>query len=241
MSGDLTTAFNTFAIETGSKFDDLGITFDQTIQKLEKIVGLMDEHPEIFDSGKLNTKGNNSSSNTTSSNTSNGTSSKVYAPKNQQETAIVDIMKDNSETYNRISDSAYKKDLHAANERLGAQIGAEYDEASGKWYKNGYPLYHTGRIVGSDEELAIIQKAETILTPDQFKAAIGNLNIGAQALNGLKFINSQIPNIKNNSNNSSVVFNSNITIRGNADREIIEQANDTLLQKLNIAYGGNRS
>lgn len=68
---------------------------------------------------------------------------------------VVDLMKQNAQEWWNVQNSnlssAEKKQLqeqlHAMNKALGASIGATYDSATGKWYKDGKPLFAQGGIV----------------------------------------------------------------------------------------------
>ncbi|MCR2805337.1 hypothetical protein [Paenibacillus soyae] len=79
------------------------------------------------------------------------------------------------------ADAAGRSRLSAENQRLGASIGANYDDGSGKWFVDGAPLFHTGGIVGSgnfkagnmllpDEIGAILRAGEVVMTPAQIRS-----------------------------------------------------------------------
>ncbi|WP_028560956.1 phage tail tape measure protein [Paenibacillus pinihumi] len=84
----------------------------------------------------------------------------------------------------KTADAAGKARLEAENQRLGAQIGATYNNKQGRWYKDGVPLYHTGGIAGEkpfasgerlmpDELTAILRRGEVTLTPEQITQIVG--------------------------------------------------------------------
>jgi hypothetical protein len=82
------------------------------------------------------------------------------------------------------ANAAGKKQLSDDNKAIGASMGATYNSAEGKWYKNGVPLYHSGGIAGEmnfrsayelapDEINAILRRGEPVLTPDQVSSLVG--------------------------------------------------------------------
>lgn len=57
------------------------------------------------------------------------------------EQAIIDQMKANSEMWWYTTNKTGQEQLHQQNQQLAAQIGADYDSATGTYWKNGQQLY----------------------------------------------------------------------------------------------------
>ncbi|MBB6689905.1 hypothetical protein H7B90_00675 [Cohnella xylanilytica] len=93
-------------------------------------------------------------------------------------TSTIAKMQANSDAWKTAS-AAERKALEAANEKLGASIGATKNSGTGVWSDaSGKPLYHTGGIAGvanfrsedrllPDELAAILRIGEPVLTPKQ--------------------------------------------------------------------------
>ncbi|WP_217597174.1 hypothetical protein [Cohnella sp. GbtcB17] len=98
--------------------------------------------------------------------------------------SVIDQMVANSQAWKTAS-AAERASLQEANQKLGAQLGATYNAATGRWMKNGVPLYHTGGIAGimnfsqpdmllPGEVAAILQQGEPVLTPKQVGSLVGS-------------------------------------------------------------------
>ncbi|MEK3882428.1 phage tail tape measure protein [Paenibacillus sp. PL2-23] len=81
------------------------------------------------------------------------------------------------------ADAAGKKQLSEANKAIGSSMGANYNSAEGRWYKNGVPIYHVGGVAGEmnfrspemlmpDEINAILRRGETVMTPEQVDSLV---------------------------------------------------------------------
>ncbi|CAM3706017.1 hypothetical protein COLU111180_04080 [Cohnella lubricantis] len=99
--------------------------------------------------------------------------------------SVVAQMQANSIAWRNATTDAEKASYAAANEQLGASIGAHKNSATGKWYdSNGMPLFHGGRdgVTGlnfrspdqlmPDEITAILRDTEYVFTPEQLKSLV---------------------------------------------------------------------
>ncbi len=104
--------------------------------------------------------------------------------------SVIAQMQANSAAWKSASASR-RKELEAENQRLGDSIGATYNSGSGRWYKDGVPLYHTGGIAGvgnfrsgdrllPDEVAAVLRVGEPVLTPEQVKSLVGTVAGGGK-------------------------------------------------------------
>ena len=117
------------------RFDQIGDQFDQIGDRLDGIMDALDKDPvEDTDSG-------NSYEDFFGKGYSHGggSASKV------DEQAIIDAMEFNSSAWWDVTDKAGRDYLHAENEYLAQQIGAQYDSQTGLWYKDGLPLYNVNK------------------------------------------------------------------------------------------------
>jgi hypothetical protein len=148
--------------------------------------------------------------------------------------AIVAQMQANSAAWKTAS-TTERKALEAANEKLGASLGATKNSATGKWTDvNGNPLYHTGGIAGlmnfrSGDELlpnelaAILKVGEPVLTPQQISSLVG-----AGAGSGDTIINYNAPLIEHNGD---------IRLEDEADIKTYNREQESLVRRL-YAKGG---
>ena len=85
-----------------------------------------------------------------------------------------------------------RRELEAANQVLGAMIGATYVPHEGRWYKDGKPLYHTGGIADMmtfraahtlmpNEIEAILRRGEVTLTEAQIGTLVAAVSGAAGA------------------------------------------------------------
>lgn len=135
-----------------------------------------------------------------------------YSSGQQTENDIINQMKANSAAWHGASD-AERKRLHEENKRLAAKLGLQYDRDynthTGKWYRNGYPLYHKGLDAGyvgfpslslqDRERLAILKDRELVLNDSDISSLVARLQ--------------QIPNLFHSlANGSSGVGNSVVSV-----------------------------
>lgn len=208
---DLTTAYDNFATETGAKFADMGIEFTNMIGLLNKAIELHDilqskrvqawnsdvNAPYADSSGidfyhsdirpTTNSFGNNSLVD------SNGLTA--------TEQLIVERMRQRSLAW---ADNDYGRNLHEENVRdaalLGANHNVNYNDGEGRWYLDGKPLYHTGKISKESkkafdsieknlkpyEEIAKVRLDESIFTPEQMYSM-------ARKITAMNAVNQAIP------------------------------------------------
>ncbi|MPM01428.1 Chromosome partition protein Smc [bioreactor metagenome] len=85
------------------------------------------------------------------------------------DSSVIATMKTNSAAWWNASESR-KKELEDINYQLGTSIGATKDEETGRWYRNGVPLYHSGGVIGDNptakqkEILMFGETGEMVLT-----------------------------------------------------------------------------
>lgn len=111
-----------------------------------------------------------------------------YGQTQQTETDIINQMKANSAAWHGASEEERKR-LHAENIRLAAKLGLDYTRdyngSTGKWYRNGYPLYHQGLNAGyvgfpslslkDRERLAILKDRELVLNDGDISNIVSRL------------------------------------------------------------------
>ncbi|ARF70781.1 hypothetical protein B7C51_25255 (plasmid) [Paenibacillus larvae subsp. pulvifaciens] len=82
---------------------------------------------------------------------------KDYVPGGKTEKGIIEEMRQNGSKW-ASADDEEKRRLEEANQKLGKQIGAEYDSPTGTWWKDGKRLYDEYYIPKSNEELYVIDQ-----------------------------------------------------------------------------------
>ena len=111
-----------------------------------------------------------------------------YGQTQQTETDIINQMKANSAAWHAASEEERKR-LHEENIRLAAKLGLDYTRdyngSTGKWYRNGYPLYHKGLNAGyvgfpslslkDRERLAILKDRELVLNDGDISNIVSRL------------------------------------------------------------------
>jgi cation transport regulator ChaB len=104
---------------------------------------------------------------------------------------------------------ARRKELEAANQALGASIGATYVPSEGRWYRDGKPLYHTGGIADfmnfrsantlmPDEIDAILKRGEVTMTEQQIGtlvAAVSGASSGGSRVHIEKVVGVEMNNV----------------------------------------------
>ena len=200
----LTAAYDDFATETGEKFTELGVVFNDMLSLLEDNITLID----IFKSktvGDWNLDTNSSYAERTGNDYYNvgvgATNSNMGSNnlKNGQEFTAdeqfaIEQMRKNSDAW-WWADEEGRNRLHAENQKLAKQIGALWDDSEGYYYRiiNGKKvrLYHSGRIansskydyneidnfLGDNEEFAIIRPNENIITNEKMHEWAKNISL----------------------------------------------------------------
>lgn len=111
-----------------------------------------------------------------------------YGQTQQTEADIINQMKANSAAWHAASEEERKR-LHEENIRLAAKLGLDYTRdyngSTGKWYRNGYPLYHKGLNAGyvgfpslslkDRERLAILKDRELVLNDGDISNIVSRL------------------------------------------------------------------
>lgn len=236
----LSDAFKDFAIETGTAFDNMGQDFQNLIDQMNLATKILNENPDLFSyairlkNGDFDSfgAGSGGSSSTSSTPTHNSSyDSGTYSPTVSERDTIMQMIQ-NSSAYNETDNAVEREKYHNENEQLGLKIGAQYDPVKGIWYKNGLPLYHSGKAgINSKEELAVILKNETVMTKPQIEYISDKINCLSQVNQLVKDTYSSIPYInlasgKNAEHTpSTIIYSPQTTIKGNADKKVIEKVN----------------
>lgn len=112
-----------------------------------------------------------------------------YNSNQETENSIINQMKANSAAWHTATE-AERKRLHEENKRLAAKLGLsyerDYNSHTGKWYRNGYPLYHKGLEAGyvgfpslnlqDRERLAILKDRELVLNNSDIESLTARLS-----------------------------------------------------------------
>ena len=234
---DLTTAYDNFATETGAKFADMGIEFTNMIGLLNKSIELYDilkskrieawnsdVNAPYADSSGIDFYGSNTRPTTNSFGNNSLVDSNGFTATEQ---LVVERMRQRSLAW---SDSVYGEKLHEENVKDARSIGATYNDADGRWYLHGKPLYHTGKISKESqkafesieknlkpyEEIAKVRLDESIFTPEQMYSmarkitAMNAVNqaIPISALASLSKFDSQLGSAETTINNANNTDNS---------------------------------
>ncbi len=205
---------------------------------------------ELHKSDLYNGSGSVNSGSVNSGGTSNN---KFYTPKNNKEEDIISQMKANSREWHNSNDDE-KNELNLRNTDLADSLGLtsdNYNKKDGRWYKDGLPLYHTGRltetaeeffedILKKDEEPAIVLSSESIIPDEYLSDFLENVQMPSvnllrnpitdSASKGLSAVNSISSNSSNSSNINmgDFVFN----IEGAADKQILNEIESIMDKKV---------
>lgn len=201
---DLTTAYDNFATETGDKFRELGVEF-------ENMIGLFEKHSIVYDILNSDTPSWNVDTNATYADSSN-TNWYGNTPKptsNQKGSSAltdssghfaniqskIEQMRNNSQSWFGKSESEQNR-LHDENVKLSKEIGAVYNPSDGHYYLDGMPLYHTGKIANEskkayelidktlkpNEERAIVLKNENVITTEKMQEWARGISVFANPI-----------------------------------------------------------
>ena len=175
-------------------------TFAEILQSITTKLGT-EMGKEIWDSG--------SGKNVTTPNTTSGGNSTIGNPYSNLNAGIT-LMQQNSNAWHTASEEK-KKELAAANQAIGKELGLTYDSASGKWYKDkekkiaayadgdllakkGLSLVNDGdgleMIHTSKGDLIPLKGGETIFNASQTKFLYDLSKIGMKGLIGAQTYNS---------------------------------------------------
>lgn len=193
----LTDAYTNFANETGEAFSNLGSDFENYLGLLSKSVeaynaiinqGIKDwnDYQQLYSNGNSKPSNDSSDDNSPNKSPSNNSPSNIptggtyySARATDSEKKKIDQMISNSKDWYTAEDDRLKEELHASNISIANSLGAYFDDDSGRWYKDGLPLYHTEKYSSSarkaietlnnslsdTEELAVIENKESVLQP----------------------------------------------------------------------------
>lgn len=250
---DLTDAYDSFATETGTKFQNLGLEFKNITALLEHNIELIDIFNSKAQDWNVDTNttytdhtGNDYYNNITKPNNSSlGRDEGVVKNYNVSETASLEDtkrqMKVNSQAWLKATTQAERDRLHAKNEELAKEINAYYDADEGRWYRNGIPLYHTGRIskesqqafdiindtLKPNEEFAILKTNENVITKEQMQEWAKGISLHTPSLSSIpdsvshglraldKSMHSATNNLESNTDNSKHLNIEKISIGAN--------------------------